>query len=135
MAMRSWTWLWAAVLVAVAAPARGADRLVSVEVELLGPKDKSLGKADTLVAPRATERLKATFGALTLVLDAEVGPTFDKDCNLITVTGRLEEAVPEGKPKKRELKRTTVHACGPSTQATIPGSGINRLVVTVRPAP
>jgi hypothetical protein len=116
------------------AVARAAERTLSVEVELLGPKDKSIGKTQVLVAPRGSERAHGTFGALTLIIDADVGPTFDKDCNLVTLSGRLEEADPAGKPRKRELKRTTMNACGARTETTIPGGGDNRIVITVKPA-
>jgi serine protease inhibitor ecotin len=119
----------------LAGVAHAAERTLSIEAELHDPKDKSLVKTQLLAAARSSDRGRGVFGDTTLIFDVDVGPTFDKDCNLVTVTGRLEEAVPEGKPKKRELKRTTVHACGASTQATIPGTGVNRLVVTVRPAP
>jgi hypothetical protein len=122
------------IVVSLAGVARAAERTLSVEAELLGPKDKSLGKTQVLVAARGTERTRGSFGDLTLILDVEAGPTFDKDCNLVTVSPRMEEAVPEGKPKKRELKRITIHACGASTQSTL-ADGLNRLVITVRPAP
>jgi hypothetical protein len=119
----------------LAAPAHAADRTLSIEAEVLGPKDKALGKTQVLVAARGSERAKGVFGAVTLILDADVGPTFDKDCNLVTISGRLEEAEPETKPRKTELKRVTVHACGASTQSTIPGDGVNRVLVTIRPSP
>jgi hypothetical protein len=122
------------IVLSMAGVAHAAERTLSIEAELLGPKDKSLGKTQVLVAARSAEKAKGTFGDLTLVLDVDVGPTFDKDCNLVTVSGRLEEAVPEGKPKRQDLKRTTIHACGAKTQSTLE-SGINRVVVTVRPAP
>jgi serine protease inhibitor ecotin len=115
------------------APASGAERTLSIEAELLGPKDKSLGKTQVLVAARGTERAKGTFTGITLLLDADVGPTFDKDCNLVTVSGRLEDADLEGKPRKHELKRITVHACGASTEVSLP-SADHRVVVTIRPA-
>jgi hypothetical protein len=118
----------------LAGAARAAERTLSIEGELMGPKDKSLGKAQVLVAARGTDRTRGVFGELTLILDVDVGPTFDKDCNLVTVTGRVEEAVAEGKPKRHDLKRTTIHACGPSTEASL-SAGANRVVVTVRPAP
>jgi serine protease inhibitor ecotin len=115
--------------------ARAAERVLSVEGEVLGPKDKVRGKTQVLVAARGTERAKGVFGELTLILDVDVGPTFDKDCNLVTVSGRLEDTTLEGKPRKRELTRTTVHACGATTKpATIPGGGDDRVVVTIRPA-
>jgi hypothetical protein len=126
--------IFLAVSLAAAARVQAAERTLSIGAELMGANDKSLGKTQTLVAARSTERAKGVFGALTLILDADVGPTFDKDCNLVTVSGRLEEADPEGKPHNRELKRTTIHACGASTEATL-SSGANRVVVTVRPAP
>jgi hypothetical protein len=123
------------IIFSVAGVAQAAERTLSVEGELLGPKDKSLGKTQVLVAARGTDRSRGVFGDLTLILDVDVGPTFDKDCNLVTVTGRLEEVDLEtGKPRRHDLKRTTIHACGASTQATM-SSGANRVVVTVRPAP
>jgi len=122
------------IMLSMANVARAAERILAIEGELLGPKDKSLGKTQVLVAARGTDRGRGVFGDLTLILDVDVGPTFDKDCNLVTVTGRLEEADPEGKPRRHDLKRTTIHACGPSTQATL-SSGVKRVVVTVRPAP
>jgi hypothetical protein len=120
---------------AVVARVQAAERVLSIETEVVAPKDRSLGKTQTLVAARGTERVKGAFGGLTLVLDVDVGPTFDKDCNLVTITGRLEDTEPEGKARKIELKTTTIHACGASTQATIPNGSTNRVVVTVRPGP
>jgi serine protease inhibitor ecotin len=115
------------------APASAAERTLSIEAELLGPKDKSLGKTQVLVAARGTERAKGTFAGITLVLDTDVGPTFDKDCNLVTLSGRLEDVDLEGKPRKRELKRITVHACGASNEVTLPSTE-QRVLVTIRPA-
>jgi hypothetical protein len=119
-----------------ARPAGAAERVLSVEAEVVAPKEKSLGKAQMLVAARGTERLKGVFGSVTLVMDAEVGPTFDKDCNLVTITARLEDSEGVGADKKRELKVTTIHACGKTTPpATLAGGGNNQVLVTVRPAP
>jgi hypothetical protein len=115
--------------------ASAAERVLSVEIEILTPKEKSLGKAQILVAARGSEKVKSSFGSLTLTADAEAGPTFDKDCNLVTVNARLEDSEGTGPDKKRDLKPMTVHACGASTTATLPGSGTNKVVVTVRPAP
>jgi hypothetical protein len=126
------------VLVSLVGPglAAAADRVLSVEAEVMGPKEKSLGKAQMLVAARGTERVKSTFGSLTLVLDADVGPTFDKECNLVTINARLEDSEGVGPEKKREFKATTVHACGKSTPpTTLTGGGTNTVVVTIRPAP
>jgi len=118
-----------------AAPARAAERVLSIETELLAPKDKSLGKTRVLVAARGTERHKAEIAGITLVLDADVGPTFDKDCNLVTVSGRLEDTDDAGKPRKRELTRTTIHACGNGTKpTTLAGGGATQVVISVRPA-
>ena len=126
------------VVASLAGPrlAGAAERVLSVEAEVVGPKDKSLGKAQILVAARGTERAKGSFGSLTLVIDADVGPTFDKECNLVTITARLEDSEGVGPDKKREFKATTIHACGKGTPpATLPGGGANRVMVTIRPAP
>jgi hypothetical protein len=126
------------VLVSLVGPglAGAAERVMSVEAEVVGPKEKSLGKAQMLVAARGTERVKSTFGSLTLVVDADVGPTFDKECNLVTINARLEDSEGVGPDKKREFKATTIHACGKSTPpTTLPGGGTTTVVVTIRPAP
>jgi len=116
--------------------ADAAERVLSIEAEVVGPKEKSLGKAQMLVAARGTERVKGNFGSLTLVMDADVGPTFDKECNLVTVTVRLEDSEGVGPDKKREFKATTIHACGKTTPpASLPGAGSNKVIVTIRPAP
>jgi hypothetical protein len=117
-----------------AAPAGAAERVLKVEAEVLGAKEKSLGIANVLVAARGTERLKGTFGALTLVLDVEVGPTFDKECNLVTVSGRLEDSEAAGINKKRELKATTFPSCGKGgAPAPLPGAGERQVMITIRP--
>jgi hypothetical protein len=117
--------------------AEAAERVLSIEAEVQETKgEKSLGKAQVLVAARGTERVKGVFGSLTLVLDADVGPTFDKECNLVTITGRLENSEGVGPDKKRELKTLTIHACGKTTPpATLTGGGDHKVLVTVRPAP
>ncbi|HXU81133.1 MAG TPA: hypothetical protein VN914_07035 [Polyangia bacterium] len=133
--MRLGALFFIAVSLAGAPAARAAERVLNIEAEILGPKEKSLGKTHLLVAARGTERTKAELGGITLVLDADVGPTFDKDCNLVTVSGRLEDSDVEGKPRKRELTRTTIHACGNGTKpTTLAGGGIHQVVVTIRPA-
>lgn len=132
--MRVWASLFVVVTLSGAPAARAAERVLSIEADVLGPKDKVLGKTRLLVAARGTERTKAEIAGMTLVLDADVGPTFDKDCNLVTVSGRLEDSDAEGKPRKRELTRVTIHACGTGTKpTTLAGGGPNRVVVTIRP--
>jgi hypothetical protein len=132
--MRLWASLFVVVTFLGAPAARAAERVLSIEAEIVAPKDKSLGKTKLLVAARGTERHKAEIAGMTLVLDADVGPTFDKDCNLVTVSGRLEDSDAAGKPRKRELTRVTIHACGAGTKpTTLAGGEPNRVVVTIRP--
>jgi hypothetical protein len=115
--------------------ARAAERVLTIEAEVLGPKEKSVGKTQVLVAARGTERAKGEFPGVTLVLDADVGPTFDKDCNLVTVSGRLEEPGADNKVRKHELKRVTIQACGTGTKpTTLSGDSTHQVVVTIRPA-
>jgi len=124
-------------LLAGAGPAGAAERVLSIETEVQDSKEKSLGKANMLVAARGTEKAKEVFGTLTLTVEADVGPTFDKDCNLVTITARLENSEGVGPDKKRELKTTTIQACGKATPpAPLAGAGPNhRVLVTIRPAP
>lgn len=124
-------------LLAGAGSAGAAERVLAIEAEVQDSKEKPLGKANMLVAARGTEKAKQSFGALTLTLEAEVGPTFDKDCNLVTITAHLENSEGVGPDKKRELKTTTIHACGKATPpAPLAGAGPNtKVLVTIRPAP
>lgn len=134
--MRVFALVLSGACLAAAWPARAAERVLTVEAEILGPKDKSLGIAKVLVAARGTERLKGTFGSLTLTIEVEVGPTFDKECNLVTLSsGLLEDSEGVGVNKKRELKTMTIPACAKATPATpLPGGGEKQVMVTIKPA-
>jgi hypothetical protein len=114
---------------------RAAERTLSIETEVLGAKEATVGRVRMLAAARSEETGKGTFGSLTLVVNAEVGPTFDKDCNLVTINAKLEDSEATGINRKRDFK-LTIHACGTTTPSTpLPGSGPHRVVVTIRPAP
>ena len=43
------------IVLSLAGVARGAERTLSIEAELMGPKDRSLGKTQVLVAARGTD--------------------------------------------------------------------------------
>jgi hypothetical protein len=115
--------------------ARAEERKVAIDAEIIGPKEVSLGRVRMTVAARSDEAAKGSFGSLTLTVSADVGPTFDKDCNLTTINAKLEDSDATGPNRKRETKMT-IHACGSSSPpTTLPGTGANRVVVTIRPAP
>jgi hypothetical protein len=113
---------------------RAEERKLEIEAEILGAAGKSLGKVKVLAPARGQATAKATFGSMVVLLDADVGPTFLKDCNMATVqVNQTDGAAVDG---KRE-GRTTIQACGAgSPPTTLPGgTASNKVVVTVRFVP
>jgi hypothetical protein len=133
--MRLGALFFIAVSLAGAPAARAAERVLNIEAEILGPKEKSLGKTHLLVAARGTERTKAELGGITLVLDADVGPDLRQGLQPRHRERSIGGQRRRGQPRKRELTRTTIHACGNGTKpTTLAGGGTHQVVVTIRPA-
>ena len=113
--------------------ARAEERKLEIEAEVLGAGGKSVGTMKLVVAARSDGTAKESFGSRTVTLYADVGPTFDKDCNLTTIKVSHVDTEASAKDRKAEM-RSTIHACGKGGSPATLSSGNAKVVVTVRPA-